>query len=477
MRIALLGALLCCAFSTFSQDLLTTEDRGTRSEAAMKAIYGPFILYGVERQKMTYTTIGSDGQPDTASGLFIVPDVHDQIYPVLVYHHGTVDGPADVPSALEGGYQLAEVLAGMGYVVAAPDYLGLGDSRGFHPYVDPVTESRATLDMVSALKEYVDTDDEVFINNQLFLTGYSQGGHASMAAQRTIEQNPDSDLTVTAGAHMSGPYSISEKMVEFTLGDTEYFFVAYLPNTLLSLWEVNPDVLDSLEQVFLPQFVPPIEEYYAGNIGLNNLNAQLIAQLTTEFGASKPRFMLQDSVVDALFNQPDHFLTQALASYDVADWTPMVPTRMFYCEGDDQVTYLNAIYADSLMNANGAPDAQAVSVNMTADHGGCVEPATLNTVLFFGSYQSIEQVVGVSTSPELEAVRVYPQPAATELLLSNVPSGAEVNIYHTGGRLMASRTGRSDTERFDISQFPVGAYLIELQHAGYRQTKLIVVQR
>ena len=460
-----------------SQNLIEVIDRGTISKAQLQSDFSPLIQYGVEMKKITYLTEGIDGQPDTASGLFIFPDVHDRRYPMLVYQHGTIDGPDDVPSELEGGFELATVLAGMGYLVSAPDFLGMGESRGFHPYVDPVTEARAATDMLHAVREYSDTNDDIYYNDQLFLTGYSQGGHASMAAQRAIELDPNSEFTVTAGSHMSGPYSISDKMVEFTLGDDPYFFVGYLPNTALSLRETNPGVIDSLEQIFKPDFVPPMEQYYNGDIGLFTLNNILINQLTTDFGASIPKLMVQDSIVDALFNNPDHPFSAALATYDVDDWAPMVPTRMFYCEADDQVTFRNSTHADTLMNNNGAPDVQAINVDSDADHGGCVQPAVINTILFFGSYQNIEVIISNENIEALEEIVIGPQPALTELNLFNLSQRTSVELFDQLGRSVLQQDMSPGETSLDVSRMNPGMYLIRLEIAGQFLSRLVLISR
>ena len=54
------------------------------------------------------------------------------------------------------------------------------------------------------------SDNQVAINEQLFITGYSQGGYASMAVHKYLE-NP-SIHEVTAASHMSGPYNLSHVM-------------------------------------------------------------------------------------------------------------------------------------------------------------------------------------------------------------------------------------------------------------------------
>ena len=52
-----------------------------------------------------------------------------------------------------------------------PDYIGMGDSPGFHPYVHAKSEATASIDMVRAAREYLSTTNFVD-NNELFLTGY-----------------------------------------------------------------------------------------------------------------------------------------------------------------------------------------------------------------------------------------------------------------------------------------------------------------
>ena len=50
-------------------------------------------------------------------------------------------------------------------------------------------------------------------------TGYSQGGHASMGAQRVVERDNIKDFNLVAGAHLAGPYNLggSRVAVFFTI--------------------------------------------------------------------------------------------------------------------------------------------------------------------------------------------------------------------------------------------------------------------
>ena len=66
--------------------------------------------------------------------------------------------------------------------------IGLGEGEGIHNYMHAETEASATIDLIIYGKELAYELLGVSSNNQLFLFGYSQGGHATMAAVKEIEE-------------------------------------------------------------------------------------------------------------------------------------------------------------------------------------------------------------------------------------------------------------------------------------------------
>lgn len=62
------------------------------------------------------------------------------------------------------------------------------------------------------------------LSGKVMSTGYSQGGHASMAAQR----DHASEFNVAAGGHLAGPYNLSGSLkLPDAIADFQ-FFVPYL---------------------------------------------------------------------------------------------------------------------------------------------------------------------------------------------------------------------------------------------------------
>ncbi len=452
--------LLAMAMPAQSQQLISSEYKGMVSQAQLALQYGPLIQNGVRMYKITYTTPDIFEQQDTASGLLVVPIRPGFTLPLLCYQHGTLDGPLDAPSSLAGGYQLALVFGGLGYVTAAPDLLGIGESRGFHPYVHAESTASASIDMLRAVKQYA-TENALSLNNQLFITGYSQGGFSAMALYKEIQENHADEFVTTAAAPMSGPYSISGVMRDAILSEQVYLYPGYVPNTLLSFNYVY-NIYSSTQQYLKEPYATMAQNYFDRQITLSQLNAMLIQQLTTDFGASIPRNMLQDSVVASVISNPNHPVNVALRDNDVYDWTPQAPTRMFYCRADDQVNYRNSIVADSVMQLNGAPNVQALDVNTNADHGGCVQPAVFNTAFFFAQYQSITVTTSTTATPKLENVRLSPNPAASFFRVENAPQDALLELFDHSGRRLKALSIQNSIQQVETAGISRGVYFVRI---------------
>jgi len=211
LLLLLLG--MFAGFSASAQEVITSEQQNTTFASVLNLVLPVRVEYDVANYKITYSTTDAQGQPDTASGLLCLPLIGDVEIPLAVYNHGTVgERNAVLSNPSSGERLLAHAITATGYITLAPDYIGLGESGGIHPYVHAASEASAGRDMLIAVKKWL-LEENVFFNDQLFLTGYSQGGHATQALHRDLQTNPgDDDLEVTAATHLSGPYSISEVM-------------------------------------------------------------------------------------------------------------------------------------------------------------------------------------------------------------------------------------------------------------------------
>ena len=161
---------------------------------------------------LNYNTVGARaGENTNASGALLVPGgACTQAAPLLAYSRGTdvlktraMANPQDPETFL-----LAAFFAAQGYAVVATDYLGYAKSSyGFHPYLHADSEATTIIDSVRAARQAAGTVG-ANLSGKVMFSGYSQGGHASMAAQRAAERDYGSEFNVVAGAHLAGPYNL-----------------------------------------------------------------------------------------------------------------------------------------------------------------------------------------------------------------------------------------------------------------------------
>lgn len=475
--------LFSCAFlvvihALSAQNLVSSTYLGAKTQAQLTAEFNvPFIQFGTRFYRVTYTTLNLTGQLDTVSGLIAVPDNASKVYPRLVYQHGTSGSTQDVPSVnvTQGGEgRLGWLFAGLGYVALLPDYLGLGVSDDeFHPYVHAESEASVALDLLRALPAFTD-QYQVHTNNQLFITGYSQGGHAAMALQRAVELDPANEFEVTASAPMSGPYSIGEVMRALILSDEVYYYPAYIPNTALSYQTAYGNIFTQLTDIFKPVYAAPIQQFYEGNLSLSDLNTQLISLLVANEGACIPTQMIQPAVLDAVEADPNHPINLALRANDVYHWAPQAPTRLYYCMSDDQVPFENSLLARDTMQALGASDLVASDVSPSSDHGECVVPALTQTLFFFLAFQQIGTATSTS-APLAKVLNIAPNPVDERFTLEIGDGPAVFSAYSTDGRLWQQRRLGPGAQQIEVQQWPAGNYWIQLQSAeGLQIAQLLV---
>ena len=471
--ILFISVLLFLSAPLTAQKLVSGTHLGIRTAAQLTAETGIPMPNDVNLYKIRYETPDLHGQKDTASGLLVVPAISTAL-PLVCYQHGTVGQKSAVPSNLVGEAVLAMAFGSLGYAVVAPDYLGLGDSRGFHPYVHAETEASAGLDLIFAAKEYAPSIS-LNLSQQLFVTGYSQGGHAAMALFRELEANHTQDLPVTAAAPMSGPYSISGVMVDNLFLNDPYYYPSYLPYTLNSYQMAYGGIYTNLNELYRPGFDVLVQNFLDRTITLGQLNDQIINKLTTDFGSSIPRMMFLDSVQTAIRTDSAHPFNVAMRLNDVYDWTPQAPMRMYYCEADDQVFYQNSILTDSVMNARGATNVEAISVGATLDHGECATPAGLSTVFFFNGF------VPTSAIEEIAQLHVYWHVDATNhqfiFQLDNPTlTPATFRLIDLQGKVcLEQEVNLMQRQHIDLGERAAAVYLAEIHsEAGIWRKKIIL---
>lgn len=344
------------------------------------------ITNGLKSYKIVYNTVGWDSSATIASGVVFVPQGLTCKSPIMVYNHGTMLKRSQAPSNMGGEYLIGVATSADGMVVAMPDYLGLGESPGIHPYHHAHSEATCVIDMIRATRELSVVLD-YGLNDQVFLTGYSQGGHVTMATHKLIESSFSSEFKIAASAPLSGAYQLSGVQAEVITRDSSYGAPGYLPfiintfNTVYNLYPSYSDIYKSPYDVLIPPF-------FDGNYSIGQLENVI---------PDTPKAILLPSVLSDFENNPNNPFRLTLEENNLYNWSPIAPMRMYYCEADELVTYLNALEAKNTMHINGAVHVESVSANPAAGHQDCALYALLQTKFYFELYRNDRYTVQVQT--------------------------------------------------------------------------------
>lgn len=434
-NLLLLLAFITCA-QLSAQEVVTAEAQQPTSAIVLNIILPITVQYNVNNYKITYTTTDPFGQPDTATGLLSVPDVNDLVFPLAVYNHGTI-ASRDLAPSVEGVRErlIVQGFAASGFIAMAPDYLGLGDSDGIHPYLHADTEAGVGQDMVIAVKKWLETEG-IQQNGQLFVTGYSQGGHASAAFHQRVEENSEDGLEITAAAHLSGAYDISPPSpILLGLSNVDPTALSFFLNTLIS-YDFVYDLYGGVDSLFVEPYLTEAKRYVNEEIDLYEMGNELDT-LLRDNGALVGEMFVGQFLEDVLDNDPD--LVNAYNDNDVFEWAPNSPTLIYYCNADQTVSPANSLQLDSVMRARGATEI-LLEDGGALDHGNCAIPAAVRALQFFSGFANVYPVsLGEPVArPELTLVP-NPVRAGTTVRLEGLPSQQhDYIIYDISGRQVAN---------------------------------------
>lgn len=469
MKFFYLLLFLALGSSVFSQTYLISDTLiGSRTKQELRDEGFFFARYGVNIFRLVYNTVDAAGNPTIASGAVVVPWTSGCQMPMGVYCHGTLAQKDNAPSFNpDGEIIIGQVLSSDGYFSVLPDYLGLGAGPGQHPYVHAASEASATIDMMRAAREFC-TAKGYQLNGEVFITGYSQGGHAAAATAREIQFNLSSEFNVLAWTGGSGPYDVSGVQEAVIRDSSSYPDPGYLPYIAVSYQHVYGNLYDSLEQAFRPPYDSIVAEKFQGFDEISQINP-LLPRI--------PQNMLQRSYFEDYVNDSSHPMRLALADNNVYAWAPNVPVELYYCPNDSNITYLNAYVARDSMTARGAASVVAKNVDPIAAHVDCAFPSLLTAKFFFDDYSDRCFTTGHGDLTWVRHFDIYPNPAEEEIYLPLQDwQETTVRIYTLSGYLMQETILQGGDERrlsLDLAQ---GMYLIDLESTDKQTTKRIVLK-
>ncbi len=350
----------------------------TQLKAIWKDLSLPQLITSIKNEvdiyELYYNTQLPSGKEVVATGLYYVPK-GVQLFPIMQYNHGTVTRNR-TSYDYNGESTICKIFAADSYAVAWQDYIGLGKAEGFHPYQHAETAGQSGVDLLKAIKE-INQDLGLITNNELFITGYSQGGYSTMAVHKMIEEKYATVFNVTASSPMSGAYDMAG--VQSKVMEIEYTQPHYLPYLLYGYQELYNIIDGEFEQIFVAPYDSIIPLYFDKQHSVNEINDIL---------PSIPMDMIDPLYADEFRNNPDFLFRKVLEENNLYKWIPQAPVQFCYCKSDEEVTYENAIVAYDWMKKNGAKNIIKRNVGNTFSHHDCASYAAMYTKFYFDSFRN-----------------------------------------------------------------------------------------
>ena len=378
-------------------DLTPDQIDAATAASGLQALTGKATC-GVRILALNYATIGAKGESGAnSSGALLVPTgplgsaCATTATPLLAYAHGTeVYKPSTMADPGNGETMLlAAFYAAQGYSVVASDYLGYAKSTyAYHPYLHADSEASAVIDSIRAARNAAGAVGVTF-SGKVMVSGYSQGGHSSMATQRTAEAANAGEINLVAGAHLAGPYNLAGAM---KVPDAIAGYQFFVPFIITSWQKVYGNVYDKPEDAFKAPYVT----------GIENLLPSPTYTYTTLVTSGKlpggtPN-QARDALMQPTFLQMMQTNDKAGISVDAQkntlfNWKPKAPTLL--CGGAGDPTVPPAVHQLPMFanfQANGVKNVGSVDVDAQIQAvfgpGGKAptDPASPEFAAYYGAY-------------------------------------------------------------------------------------------
>jgi pimeloyl-ACP methyl ester carboxylesterase len=323
------------------------------------------LQYPVKCISIEYQSEDINGNEINLSGALYIPQTESSM-PLLSIQHGTETKNDLVASinplfAVEGVTGL--ISASMGYVTSIPDYPGFGVSHSVHPYIHAASLSKSVIDFLRASRNYC-RKEKITLDDKLYLAGYSEGGFATLATHKEIEENYFDEFTVSASVPMAGPYDL-KSTTDFMLQQTTYNYPAYLAFFYYAYDELYN--WNRMDEIFNSPYNAAIPSLFDGSNEFSEINQQLPTQVSA---------LIKQDFINNYLNGNENALNEALAENSLLDWIPDAPIHFFHGDSDDAVPYQNSISAYNSLKSNGATD-----IHLTTIPGGTHATASMPSVV------------------------------------------------------------------------------------------------
>ena len=286
-------------------------------------------LYDVQIFSVEYTTTDNKNNIIYASGAIYLPlTSNDEPLSILSGQHGYTIRKIDVPSVTPLYGYLGLFGASIGYASVQSDYIGLGSSNVSYESVNMHENGNAVVDLISGIKYYA-CENDIELNDKVFLLGYSNGGYNSMAAHKILIDDPR-DYDISASVLIAGYYDFNIENLN-------------IPDTLfMPAWSIHSIYiydkyynLEFLDKVIKSPYLEKLDNLFKGDLDAITINTYLTTNTRDLF---QPEF-LNSFATSSIFKE----YRQKLIDNSLLNTVPKSPILFIHSKEDNAVDYEQSV--------------------------------------------------------------------------------------------------------------------------------------
>lgn len=299
-----------------------TTDKKSGSDYFLRTVY-----LSIQQISVTYKSVAPNGDSIILSGKIFLPP-NKIAKNIIIVNHYTICSNKEAPSeanSIEGIY------ATKGYIVLMPDNIGYGISDSLpHPYLNLESTTTTTMDLLKAVLPYLNAYCYEY-NKPLILVGYSQGGAATLALQKKLEEEFADQFSIAKVFAGAGPYNLA-KTFDFYINNPTTDIPCSIPMLLLGM-----NYSDNLKLNVNDFFQPFLIEKYPDLIEsktkmMNEVNAYLGKDIT----------LLLNPIVFNKTAYPTSVLYKAIEKNNISPRVPKSQLYLFHSTEDNMVPFFNS---------------------------------------------------------------------------------------------------------------------------------------
>jgi pimeloyl-ACP methyl ester carboxylesterase len=357
--------------------------------------------------KIKYKTTNENGTEVNASGLLVIPTATEAYnayrasqgdtpfsVSIMIDHHGTIFTHAEAPTVVEQtnglpDTSLAVLATGYaGFAYIAPDYIGYGDSNDtVHPYLLKQASANDSMAMLNASIKYM-ADNNIPFNYQVYIGGYSQGGHSALALAEEIQMNHLDKFSLKAIAPMAAPSIISSFGDTILKSDGRMSVPAFMAYIAQSYTTYYDDL--NLSEMIQADRLASFDNLFDGQKDKDAIHTQLGYLLASNAPTNS---LFDDDFISDYESSNTHKLKTRFAQNNVANFATDIPINLIHCQNDDVIPYEMSAGAKQLLELAGSTNVTLTPItNVTADymagesiHGNCGITAYQTAIGYFAT--------------------------------------------------------------------------------------------